>query len=154
MRKIKQIINDILDRQEKKGIETYGQSLEDCPDDEYDWDQMTLEELIDALQYQVKQNLYLKRQFLLSDDEGTNEVLLTVGLERLLQNKKWGRQRRSLGIWLKILVEEVGEVAQAMQSNESWGKPTDAENLYTELIQVAAVCVAIAEQVKEEQYLK
>lgn len=45
--------------------------------------------------------------------------------------------------------KQVGEVAQAMQSEMGWGKPTDANNLYEELIHVAAVSVAIAEQIKE-----
>ena len=63
----------------------------------------------------------------------------------------WGKQRHDRGIWLAILMEEVGEVAQAMQVNQSWGKKSDATNLYNELIQVAAVAVAIAEQVAEDE---
>lgn len=35
--------------------------------------------------------------------------------ERMNQNIKWGHQRHSDGDWLKIWIEEVGEVAQAMQ---------------------------------------
>lgn len=76
-----------------------------------------------------------------------DEVLL----ERDRQNTKWGHQRHTYGDWLKILVEEVGEVAQAMLTGKGWGKDTDANNLYKELIQVAAVASAIAEQVREEQ---
>jgi NTP pyrophosphatase (non-canonical NTP hydrolase) len=152
VRKIKQIINDLLDKQERKGIETYGHSLEECPDDKYNWQQMTIEELIDALQYQVKQNLYLKRQFSLSDEDLTNDVLFSVALERIDQNRKWGLQRHDYGKWLAILTEEVGEVAQAINRIHfpKDAKSSDASNLYTELIQVAAVAVAIAEQVKEE----
>lgn len=71
-------------------------------------------------------------------------------IERIRQNRLWGYQRHDYGTWLTILVEEVGEVAQAMQAKRGWGKPSDADNLYTELIHVAAVAVAIAEQVKEE----
>ncbi|MFC3883775.1 hypothetical protein ACFOU2_09785 [Bacillus songklensis] len=58
-----------------------------------------------------------------------------------------------MGTWLQILVEEVGEVAQAMQAQKGWGKESDADDLYTELIHVAAVAVAIAEQVKEERVM-
>ncbi|MGE7766642.1 hypothetical protein [Peribacillus sp. NPDC096540] len=83
------------------------------------------------------------------DDQLKNEVLLAVEMERFRQNSMWGRQRHSYGDWLKILIEEVGEVAQAMQKDQGWGKDSDASNLYTELIHVAAVAVAIAEQVKE-----
>lgn len=71
--------------------------------------------------------------------------------ERIRQNQKWGLQRHNYGAWLAILVEEVGEVAQAMQQGMVSQKQTDADDLYTELIQVAAVASAIAEQVKEEQ---
>ena len=71
--------------------------------------------------------------------------------ERQRQNKKWGWQRHSHGDWLMILAEEVGEVAEAMQKAKGWGKDTDADNLYEELIHVAAVASAIAEQVLEER---
>lgn len=71
--------------------------------------------------------------------------------ERYRQNAKWGHQRHSHGDWLMILTEEVGEVAEAMQKSKGWGKETDADNLYEELIHVAAVASAIAEQVLEER---
>lgn len=81
----------------------------------------------------------------------TAEVVLEVRLERIRQNKKWGHQRHPMGEWLKILIEEVGEVAQAMQVGQGWGKETDADDLYKELIQVSAVSVAMAEQLLEER---
>lgn len=77
------------------------------------------------------------------------QVNADVLAERVRQNEKWGEQRHDLGRWLAILTEEVGEVSQAMQGTWGWGKPTDASDLYKELIQVAAVASAIAEQVKE-----
>ncbi|PJN90728.1 hypothetical protein, partial [Bacillus sp. mrc49] len=76
------------------------------------------------------------------DDQLKNDVLLAVETERFRQDALWGKQRHSYGDWLKILVEEVGEVAQAMQKDQRWGKDSDASNLYTELIHVAAVAVA------------
>jgi NTP pyrophosphatase (non-canonical NTP hydrolase) len=79
-----------------------------------------------------------------------NDVLVEVGLERMRQDAKWGVQRHSYGAWLAILVEEVGEVAQAMQKGMVSQKDTDADDLFKELIQVAAVASAIAEQIKEE----
>jgi NTP pyrophosphatase (non-canonical NTP hydrolase) len=78
-------------------------------------------------------------------------VLHDVELERGRQNAKWGRQRHSDGDWLKILAEEFGEVAQAMQQDMGWGKDSDASDQYTELIQLAAVAVAMAEQLLEEK---
>ena len=78
------------------------------------------------------------------------QVLVDIDNERIRQDVKWGKQRHDYGTWLTILVEEVGEVAQAMQTGKGWGKETDANNLYTELIHVSAVAAAIAEQVYEE----
>jgi NTP pyrophosphatase (non-canonical NTP hydrolase) len=80
-----------------------------------------------------------------------NDQLNEIGFERLRQGAKWGLQRHDYGTWLQILVEEVGEVAQAMQTKRGWGKLSDADDLYKELIHVAAVAAAIAEQVLEEK---
>lgn len=79
-----------------------------------------------------------------------NDVNVDVYKERDRQNQKWGLQRHDMGTWLMILTEEVGEVAQAMQEGMVSQKETDANNLYKELIQVAAVASAIAEQVREQ----
>lgn len=80
--------------------------------------------------------------------EINNDVLL----ERIRQNQKWGLQRHPIGVWLAILGEEFGEVCQASQSYLDLvsSKKTDADDLYMELIHVAAVASAIAEQIKEE----
>lgn len=85
----------------------------------------------------------------MNKDDLQHEVLHDVKRERMRQDQKWGIQRHDYGTWLQILVEEVGEVAQAMQQQKGWGKDTDASDLYKELIHVSAVAVAIAEQVKE-----
>ncbi|WP_218825864.1 MazG-like family protein [Priestia aryabhattai] len=90
--------------------------------------------------------------------ENTKETQLMVEInkdvlqERVSQNTKWGHQRHPMGAWLAILAEEFGEVSQAMQSKLGLTsmKDSDADDLYKELIQVAAVASAIAEQVKEE----
>jgi NTP pyrophosphatase (non-canonical NTP hydrolase) len=83
------------------------------------------------------------------------QLMLTVKeeifLERCRQNEKWGIQRHDMGRWLAILVEEVGEFAQAMQEDTVSHKTTDANNKLKEIIQVAAVAAAIAEQLLEEQ---
>lgn len=79
------------------------------------------------------------------------EVNEQVFEERARQNDKWGRQNHENGRWLAILVEEVGEVAQAMQQGSAASKETDADNLYEELIHVAAVASAFAEQVLRDK---
>ena len=80
------------------------------------------------------------------------KVNIDILAERVEQNKKWGVQQHSMAEWLVILIEEIGEVAQAMQKKSFSSKETDADNLYEELIQVAAVASAIAEQVNERGY--
>lgn len=79
------------------------------------------------------------------------KVNVDVVEERYRQNSLYGHQRHAHGDWLMILTEEVGEVVEAMQRAKGWGKATDASNLYEELIHVAAVASAIAEQVAEER---
>jgi NTP pyrophosphatase (non-canonical NTP hydrolase) len=64
-------------------------------------------------------------------------VLTDVGYERQRQENKWGEQNHDGGIWLAILTEEVGEVAQAGLDNGWVGN----RHLREELVQVAAVAV-------------
>ena len=62
MNKIRDMINEVLDQQDKKGMDTYGQTLADCDDNAYDWQNMALQELADAVQYLSKENLKLDRE--------------------------------------------------------------------------------------------
>lgn len=62
MGQIRDIINQILDKQNAKGMATYGHSLEDCPNEAYDWNVMALEEAIDGWQYQIKENFLIREQ--------------------------------------------------------------------------------------------
>lgn len=80
------------------------------------------------------------------------EVSVDVLRERKRQNSKWGKQRHNAGKWLAILMEEVGEVAEASQKSLGLTtmKETDASDLYEEIIQASAVLNAWAEQIKEE----
>lgn len=76
-----------------------------------------------------------------------DKVNAEVFSERERQNAKWGRQEHPHGTWLAILGEEFGEVCEALQHGSQSSKDTDASNLYEELIHVAAVASAWAEQV-------
>lgn len=68
--------------------------------------------------------------------------------ERDRQDKKWGTQRKQPDtIWLAILVEEVGEAAEAILEG-----PGDMRDLETELVQVAAVATAWIEAIQEEAF--
>lgn len=63
-----------------KGYETYGQTLDDCPDDAYDWDQMIIEELLDGLQYMAKENAILRKKL-------SSEIRENIRLLRLLERR-------------------------------------------------------------------
>lgn len=75
------------------------------------------------------------------------KVLNDIQDERDKQISKWGHQYHDYATWYTILGEEFGEVGQAIQKGSVAHKKTDADDLYKELIQVAAVVTAIAEQV-------
>lgn len=76
------------------------------------------------------------------------QVILDIEKERSYQKSKHPEDLSLIHDFI-ILSEEVGEVAQALQYEETWSKETDKSNLYEELIQVAAVAVKMAEKVKK-----
>lgn len=78
MGEIRDIINQTLDKQDAKGMRTYRQTLDDCPDGAYDWNVMALEEALDGWQYQVKENILLRKQL-------RKEIDRRVHAERLLK---------------------------------------------------------------------
>jgi NTP pyrophosphatase (non-canonical NTP hydrolase) len=81
-----------------------------------------------------------------------NEVLSEVLRERFRQESLWGPQDHDPMVWLAILAEEFGEVAKEVcdSSIALGGGKTEKmlaalKNYRTELIQVAAVAVAMVE---------
>lgn len=79
----------------------------------------------------------------------TDYILSEVREERARQHEKFGVQRHVPEKWLAIAVEEIGELAQAMQKESVAAKTTDADSMIYEAIQGAAVLVAFAEQLVE-----
>jgi NTP pyrophosphatase (non-canonical NTP hydrolase) len=75
-----------------------------------------------------------------------DRIYSQIEAERIRQDGLWGEQRHTLDRWLTILVEEVGEVAKAMQGDDPDRVEDEAEE---ELIQVAAVAVQIVEKIQE-----
>lgn len=63
-----------------------------------------------------------------------------VASERIRQDAKWGPSHERPAPTLRVLVEEVGEVAAAQQDESD-------EELRAELVQVAAVAVAMVEAI-------
>ena len=62
--------------------------------------------------------------------------------ERRRQDARWGEQNHQPAMWLAILTEELGEVAQEVL--DGYGDP-HRRRYRAELIQVAAVAVAAVE---------
>ena len=58
--KTTRIIIDILDKQNEKGIKNYGTTIDEASNEDYDWNQMALEEAVDLIQYLVKENTKLQ----------------------------------------------------------------------------------------------
>lgn len=77
--------------------------------------------------------------------EATRKALLSVAWERERQDQIWSRQPGKwmdfAGTKLLVLAEEVGEVAEALLERQH------ISHLRTELVQVAAVCVAWIETI-------
>lgn len=70
----------------------------------------------------------------------TNAIGYEVAMERRRQDKKWGVQNHLPEKWMTILLEEVGEAAHGRLEN-------DRANYREELVQVAAVAVAMIESI-------
>jgi len=75
----------------------------------------------------------------------TQTVLVDVLFERRKQDEKWGEQNHDPAWYLAILGEEFGEACQAALQTRFGGKHGGLLNLRNELIQTAAVAVAMVE---------
>jgi len=72
-----------------------------------------------------------------------NQALEMIIHERERQDAKWGEQNHPLYTWLAILVEEVGELGQAMLHTEFGGYAKG--KVKEEAIHVAAVALQFVE---------
>lgn len=73
------------------------------------------------------------------------QILEDIRNERARQEGKWGVQNHSLVVWLAILAEEFGEASMAI--NEFHFRQGYLEDVRTELIQTAAVAVAMIDYI-------
>lgn len=77
-------------------------------------------------------------------------ILEEIRRERKRQDRKWGADRNLENtLWLTILVEEVGEVADTIL--EHYPPKTMSAALKAELIQIAAVAVAWIENIDRDE---
>jgi hypothetical protein len=67
-------IGQHIDKQNAKGLRTYGHTLEECPPEKYDWRDMMIEELIDGNQYAHKRAMEAEKRA--EKAENMVEVLL------------------------------------------------------------------------------
>lgn len=90
-------------------------------------------------------------------EPATLAVFREVVRERLRQDELWGEQNHAPAIWLMVLGEEVGEATrdalEAWVSGSEWAGATHTRLLRyrTELIQVAAVAVAMVESLDRNE---
>lgn len=69
------------------------------------------------------------------------------------QEDKWGEQNHDPYTYLAILLEEVGEYAQACLQTQFGGDNGGLENMRKEAVQTAAVALAIVECLDREKWL-
>ena len=81
-----------------------------------------------------------------------SNALLDVLDERKRQDEKWGEQNHSPYIYLAILLEEVGELAQAILHSQFGGKAGGFDNVRKEAIHTAAVALAIIECLDRDKW--
>lgn len=86
-------------------------------------------------------------------EKSTASILMLIEEERQRQHEIWGVQNHNPFEWFSILSEEVGEVAKELnECPRQYGLPlmsSHAEERYVEeLIQVAAVAVAMIENIE------
>ena len=71
--------------------------------------------------------------------------------EQSEQVKKWGVQNHHPHKYLTILIEEVGEVGEAILKTEEEGKTKTWDDVIEELVQVEAVAQSMIESIKRNQ---
>lgn len=72
--------------------------------------------------------------------------------ERKCQDEKWGEQNHDPYTFLTILMEEIGEYAQACLQTQFGGSKGGVERMRQEAVQVAAVALAIVECLDREKW--
>ena len=74
-----------------------------------------------------------------------SKALVDILAERAKQDKKWGEQNHDPYVWIAILTEEVGELAQATLHTEFGGEKGGIEKIREEAIHSAAVALQFVE---------
>jgi NTP pyrophosphatase (non-canonical NTP hydrolase) len=104
-------------------------------------------DLHDVLGVPFGENPYEKIEQLqaLAKPDAESAAARSVMDERLRQDAKWGEQNHDPSTYLTILMEEVGEYAQAVLETRFGGPHGGEDKMRAEAVQVAAVALAIVE---------
>lgn len=81
-------------------------------------------------------------------------ILNDILKERNFQDKKWGSQKYSMELWYAILGEEFGEVGKAILEYKTDIDLEVKDDIRDELIQVAAVAMAMIEQIDSDEEME
>ena len=90
------LIVEKLVYQNSKGLEKYGENIDEVGDVEYDWQDMAMEELIDGIQYVLKENGKLRRE---------NETLRVDNALLYDQNDRLQMANRGIMVGVRRVVE-------------------------------------------------
>ena len=90
------LIVEKLAHQNSKGLEKYGKSVDEVGDDEYDWQEMAMEELLDGIQYVIIENGRLRRE---------NETLRKDNALLYDQNDRLQMANRGIMVGMRRVVE-------------------------------------------------
>lgn len=126
--KILQTIEKLIDAQNEKGLKKYGHTLEDCDPGEYNWGQMIIEELIDALQYQQKEihRLQVAADMTLNQFQELSKRTQPV-------TKTTDDFKKNLSNYAMGLAGEAGEVIDALKKTIYHGHELDRMEVMKEL---------------------
>jgi NTP pyrophosphatase (non-canonical NTP hydrolase) len=90
-------------------------------------------------------NIIGSKRFQEMEDERQVVIIDQILDERSAQDVKWGEQNHSPVEWISILVEEVGEASKEAIENHHNPNTTNLDKYRDEMIQVAAVALAMIE---------
>jgi NTP pyrophosphatase (non-canonical NTP hydrolase) len=127
---IVRVIADRLENRNIKGYETYKETLDDVPMENYDWNMMINEELLDALQYSMKENMKLKQE-MREYGEKVDVKVFENDVWRTFNKKLNGQERMTNAVF--GLTGEAGEVADTFKKVWYQGHLLNRDELLKEI---------------------